>query len=274
MLHSAGEYRAIVDETPVLKAYGEKLLREGTIDASFLGLRKQHYWNGFEDIIRPSQNSSEGPVRQSNKPSGPAAAEVNKETLGSIMETFTTVPCTFTPHRTLTRILSGKKNEFDAGYVDWATAEALAFGSLLREGYGVRLSGEDVERGTFSQRHSVFHDQKTYEKWVPLNHLGGDQAPYAAYNEPLSEFGVLGFDYGYSLGAQDSLTLWEAQFGDFVNNAQVIVDQLIASGEANGVCSPVSSCLCLTAMMDKVRNTRLPGSDAFLSSVTSPRRCF
>ena len=116
--------------------------------------------------------------------------------------------------------------------IDWATAEALAFASLLVEGYPVRLSGQDSARGTFSQRHSVLMDTKTGEHYTPLNHLAESQAPYKVYNSPLAEASVLGFDYGYSLARPESLTLWEAQFGDFVNNAQAVIDLFIASGEA------------------------------------------
>jgi 2-oxoglutarate dehydrogenase E1 component len=115
--------------------------------------------------------------------------------------------------------------------VDWAMGEALAFASLLKEGYKVRLSGQDVERGTFSQRHSVLFDQETEERYTPLNNLGGEQATFEVINSMLSELAVLGFEYGYSLAEPKALTLWEAQFGDFANGAQVVVDQFVSSGE-------------------------------------------
>ena len=113
---------------------------------------------------------------------------------------------------------------------DWATAEALAFGSLLAEGHGVRLSGQDSGRGTFSQRHAVWVDQKTGEKYIPLTTVEGGR--FEVRDSPLSEFGVLGFEYGYSLADPQTLVLWEAQFGDFANGAQTIIDQFIAAGEA------------------------------------------
>jgi 2-oxoglutarate dehydrogenase E1 component len=116
--------------------------------------------------------------------------------------------------------------------IDWATGEALAYGTLLKDGFGVRLSGQDCGRGTFSQRHSVLVDQETEARYVPLNHLGGEQKPYEVIDSSLSEFAILGFEYGYSLGQPNYLTLWEGQFGDFVNGAQVMIDQFIASGEA------------------------------------------
>jgi 2-oxoglutarate dehydrogenase E1 component len=115
--------------------------------------------------------------------------------------------------------------------IDWATGEALAFGSLLLEGSRVRLSGEDCQRGTFSQRHAVLIDQTNQHEYVPLNNIGPDQAKIEIYNSLLSEAGVLGFEYGYSLADPRSLVLWEGQFGDFANGAQVIIDQFIASGE-------------------------------------------
>src|SRR5690606_31855368 len=115
--------------------------------------------------------------------------------------------------------------------IDWATGEALAFGSLLVEGSPVRLSGQDSERGTFTQRHSVLNDQQTGETHTPLNNLRPDQERYEVINSMLSEEAVLGFEYGYSLAEPTTLTLWEAQFGDFANGAQVIIDQFISSGE-------------------------------------------
>ena len=115
--------------------------------------------------------------------------------------------------------------------IDWATGEALAFGSLLLEGHRVRLSGEDSQRGTFSQRHAVLIDQVNQNEYVPLNNIARDQARIEIYNSLLSEAGVLGFEYGYTLADPRTLVLWEAQFGDFANGAQVIIDQFLASGE-------------------------------------------
>ncbi len=141
-----------------------------------------------------------------------------------------TVPPAFTVHKTLQRILEAKKAMLDTGEgVDWATAEALAFGTLLEDGYGVRLSGQDSGRGTFSQRHSVWVDQTDGSKYVPLKSL---DPRFEVLDSPLSEFGVMGFEYGYSLADPKTLVLWEAQFGDFANGAQVMIDQFIASGEA------------------------------------------
>jgi len=136
-------------------------------------------------------------------------------------------------HRNLKRILNqrGKVVEDGAG-IDMPTAEALAFGTLCKEGNHVRVSGQDVERGTFSQRHAVLHDQNNEGTYTPLQHIDPNQAGFVICNSSLSEFGVLGFEYGYSLSSPDALIVWEAQFGDFANNAQCIIDQFIASGES------------------------------------------
>jgi 2-oxoglutarate dehydrogenase E1 component len=147
-------------------------------------------------------------------------------------DVLTRVPDNFTIHKTLQRILDAKKAMFASGQgFDWATAEALAFGTLLSEGHCVRLSGQDSGRGTFSQRHAVWVDQQSGEKYIPLCHVGGD-GKFEVRDSPLSEFGVLGFEYGFSLADPRTLVLWEAQFGDFANGAQTIVDQFIAAGEA------------------------------------------
>ena len=155
------------------------------------------------------------------------------ERLKEIGEGLTRAPDNFYIHSRIQRQLDAKRKMFETGKgFDWATAEALAFGSLLLEGNAVRLSGQDSERGTFSQRHSVLTDQESEEKYTPLNNLRFGQAPYEVINSPLSEAGVLGFEYGYSLAEPQMLVLWEAQFGDFANGAQVIIDQFIAAGEA------------------------------------------
>jgi 2-oxoglutarate dehydrogenase E1 component len=144
---------------------------------------------------------------------------------------LTRVPADFHIHKTLQRILDAKKEMFANGEgFDWATAEALAFGSLLAEGACVRLSGQDSGRGTFSQRHAVWVDQQTGAKYIPLTEVGGGK--FEVRDSPLSEFGVLGFEYGFSIADPRTLVLWEAQFGDFANGAQSIIDQFIAAGEA------------------------------------------
>ncbi len=154
------------------------------------------------------------------------------ETLAEIGTALTKTPQGLNLHRTVGRLIDGKKQMFTTGQgFDWSTAEALAFGSLLVEGYPVRLSGQDSIRGTFSHRHSAFVDQQSEERYYPLNHIRDGQARYEAIDSMLSEYAVLGFEYGYSLAEPNSLVLWEAQFGDFANGAQIMFDQFISSGE-------------------------------------------
>jgi 2-oxoglutarate dehydrogenase E1 component len=154
------------------------------------------------------------------------------ETLKDIGSKITKVPEGFHVHRTIQRFLDARQKAIETGQgIDWATAEALAFCSLLLEGHPVRLSGQDSERGTFSSRHSVLIDQENEDRHTPYNHLGEKQARYEVINSMLSEEAVLGFEYGYSLAEPNALTLWEAQFGDFANGAQVVFDQFISSGE-------------------------------------------
>ncbi|MEZ5890677.1 MAG: 2-oxoglutarate dehydrogenase E1 component [Xanthobacteraceae bacterium] len=154
------------------------------------------------------------------------------ETLRKIGEKITTVPPTFHPHRTIQRFLDQRRKSIETGEgIDWATAEALAFCSLMLEGHPVRLSGQDSERGTFSQRHSVLIDQESEARHTPFNYVAPGQARYEVINSMLSEEAVLGFEYGYSLAEPNGLVMWEAQFGDFANGAQVVIDQFVSSGE-------------------------------------------
>ena len=148
------------------------------------------------------------------------------------MEALTRLPERFHPHAKITQWLHRRREMAgSARPVDWSTGEALAFATLAAEGHSVRLSGQDTPRGTFSQRHAILHDTEDGRMYVPLQHLAPDQAPVEIYNSPLSEVAVMGFEYGYSLDCPDGLVLWEAQFGDFVNAAQVIIDQFLVSAE-------------------------------------------
>ncbi|NEW94894.1 2-oxoglutarate dehydrogenase E1 component [Rhodopseudomonas sp. BR0M22] len=157
---------------------------------------------------------------------------VDLPTLKDIGHKITKVPEGFRLHRTVQRYLENRAKAIDSGNgIDWATGEALAFCTMLLEGHRIRLSGQDSERGTFSQRHSVLIDQEDETRYTPFNHLSPDQGHYEVINSLLSEEAVLGFEYGYSLAEPNALTLWEAQFGDFANGAQVLFDQFISSGE-------------------------------------------
>lgn len=163
----------------------------------------------------------------SPEPPKPIAAQ----TLNQLAETLWTIPEDLHIHPKLARQLEAKKQVFPKA-IDWSFAEALALGSLLQEGYGIRLSGEDSERGTFSQRHAVWHDIHSTSTYTPLKALAKDKSRCMLHNTPLSEASILGFEYGYSIVDTACLTLWEAQFGDFANGAQVMIDQFITSGEA------------------------------------------
>ncbi|MFN2490393.1 MAG: multifunctional oxoglutarate decarboxylase/oxoglutarate dehydrogenase thiamine pyrophosphate-binding subunit/dihydrolipoyllysine-residue succinyltransferase subunit [Actinomycetota bacterium] len=156
---------------------------------------------------------------------------VERGRLERIHEVLTGWPPNVQPHPKLKRMLEKRRGLLDKDAIDWAHGEALAFGSLLLEGIPVRLSGQDSRRGTFSQRHSVLIDYGTGEEYMPLNDLGDNQAEFRSYDSLLSEFAVMGFEYGYSIANQDALVLWEAQFGDFVNGAQIVIDQFVVAGE-------------------------------------------
>ena len=178
-------------------------------------------WKGF---MSPSQHSR---IRNTGVP---------LSLLKEVGETITTIPEGFTPHRQIAKVYETRKKMIvdDNEPIDWATAEALAFATLICEGNHVRLSGQDVERGTFSHRHAVIHDQKTGKTYTPLSNVLQDQekSQFTVSNSSLSEYGVLGFELGYALENPNSLVLWEAQFGDFANGAQIIFDQFVSSGEA------------------------------------------
>jgi 2-oxoglutarate dehydrogenase E1 component len=155
---------------------------------------------------------------------------VAAERLEELNEAMLERPEGFNPNPKLERLF--QKNRGDLGSIDWAHAEALAFASLLQDGVPIRLTGQDTERGTFSQRHAALYDVETGEKYVPLHKIPQARASFAVYNSPLSEIAAMGFEYGYSINAHDALVLWEAQYGDFANVGQPIIDQFIVSGQA------------------------------------------
>ena len=245
-------YKAIRSHPKVSAIYAEKLLSEGVIEADTLETLRsefeQHLAEEFDAASSYKPNEADwfgGRWAGLNKPADPETARRNVETaisdklLASLGRTLTTVPDDLTIHKTLGRVLKAKEDMFASGTgFDWATAEALAFGSLVTEGYGVRLSGQDSGRGTFSQRHAIWVDQETEEKYIPLTTL--PHGKFEVYDSILSEYGVLGFEYGFAMADPKTLTMWEAQFGDFANGAQIMIDQFIASGEvkwlrANGL---------------------------------------
>jgi 2-oxoglutarate dehydrogenase E1 component len=237
-------YAAIRQHPKVSAIYAQRLEAEGVIkpgDADAMCDEfNAHLDTEFEGAKSYKPNIADwfgGRWAGLNKPADPEEARRNVDTaisrklLDSLGRTLTTVPDDVTVHKTLERVLEAKRQMFANGEgFDWATAEALAFGSLVTEGHGVRLSGQDSGRGTFSQRHAVWVDQKTERKYIPLTQL--PHGKFEVYDSPLSEYGVLGFEYGFAMADPKSLVLWEAQFGDFANGAQIIIDQFIAAGEA------------------------------------------
>ncbi|MBP7063457.1 2-oxoglutarate dehydrogenase E1 component [Ferrovibrio sp.] len=236
-------YRTIATHPTTRQLYSKRLVDEGTLSEAEAEAMVTNFQNRLEEELEASKSFKpnkadwlEGKwsgleVASGDDRRGSTAVEL--DVLRQVGAAITTVPEGFNIHKTLTRQLATKKAMIDNGEgIDWATAEALAFGSLQLEGHGVRLSGQDCGRGTFSQRHSVWHDQQTEERYVPLNNLGAGAANYEVIDSLLSEVAVLGYDYGYSLADPNTLTIWEGQFGDFANGAQVVVDQFISSGEA------------------------------------------
>ncbi len=172
------------------------------------------------------------PVFQAGYSHSPITTGVSRAALETVVKGLTTLPASFAANPKIKRLLEQRASLLSGGAADWGMGESLAFGTLLAEGTPVRLSGQDCERGTFSHRHAVLYDMETREKYVPLLNLAPDQAKFCVYNSLLSEAAVLGFDYGYSLDYPQMLCIWEAQFGDFANGAQVVIDQFIVSGES------------------------------------------
>ncbi|WP_442580894.1 2-oxoglutarate dehydrogenase E1 component [Mesorhizobium sp. ASY16-5R] len=237
-------YRTIRTHKTTLQIYGEKLIGEGLIDQAEFDRMKAEWRARLEAEFEAGQ------AYKPNKAdwldgvwSGLRTADSQDElrrgktavplkTLKEIGRKLTETPKDFEAHKTISRFLETRRKMIDSGEgIDWSTAEALAFGAILLDGNPIRLSGQDSERGTFSQRHSVLYDQRDETRYIPLNNLSPAQAGYEVINSMLSEEAVLGFEYGYSLAEPKALTLWEAQFGDFANGAQVVFDQFISSGE-------------------------------------------
>ncbi|MQT12422.1 2-oxoglutarate dehydrogenase E1 component [Segnochrobactrum spirostomi] len=237
-------YKKIRSHPTTLQIYGEKLAKEGLLSAEESEAAKGRWKDYLEQEFEAGQHFKPNKAdwldgrwqglkqAQSEDDQRRGRTGVPLDELKRIGEKLTAVPAGFNVHRTIQRFLENRRKMIETGEgIDWATAEALAFGSLLAEGSPIRLSGQDVERGTFSQRHSVLFDQETEERFIPLNNLGPDQARYEVINSMLSEEAVLGFEYGFSLAEPKALVLWEAQFGDFANGAQVVFDQFLSSGE-------------------------------------------
>jgi 2-oxoglutarate dehydrogenase E1 component len=237
-------YAAIKKHPPISQIYSQQLIDQGVVDQAWIETATKdyvaHLEEQFQNAVSYMPNKAdwfEGRWAGLGRPEEPVLGRrniptaISEDEMKRLGEILTTVPEGFAIHKTLQRILDAKKQMFASGEgFDWATAEALAFGSLLADGLGVRLSGQDSGRGTFSQRHAVWVDQQTAQKYIPLTTVDGGR--FEVRDSPLSEFGVLGFEYGYSLADPKTLVLWEAQFGDFANGAESIIDQFVAAGEA------------------------------------------
>jgi 2-oxoglutarate dehydrogenase E1 component len=226
------------------QVYKRQLVSTGVLTQKEADDLEQAIWDKLEEGYKTMVELSEAGDRtvfsgstaiiQPNYSHAPVATGISRDVLQNVGKVLTTVPEKFNLNPTLEKRFIPRRVEAleNGGPYDWAFAESLAFGSLLLEGSPIRLSGQDCRRGTFSHRHAVFYDYETRERYIPLQNLSPDQAKFCVYNSLLSEFAVLGFDYGYSLSYPSMLLMWEAQFGDFSNGAQVIIDQFITSAES------------------------------------------
>ena len=237
-------YKAIRAHPSTLDIYAKKLIGEDVVTAGEVEKMRADWRGRLDAELEASQgykaNSADwldgrwADIKAARDQDDPRRGQtgVALETLQEIGGKITVAPKGFHVHRTIQRFLEARAKAIETGAgIDWATAEALSFCSLLLDGHPVRLSGQDSERGTFSQRHSVLVDQENEDRYTPFNHLRDKQARYEVVNSMLSEEAVLGFEYGYTLAEPNALTLWEAQFGDFANGAQVVFDQFVSSGE-------------------------------------------
>ncbi len=236
-------YAEIGQHRSVRKLYLERLLRRGELTPegaeAVLDDFRAHLDRAFEEtkeIVATPATTVPKPAPASAAPTAPTTA--TRADLERVVQTLETMPEGFTVHPKLGRLLSKRGEQFAKGQIDWAFGEALAFGTLLAEGTRVRLTGQDSGRGTFSQRHAILYDQTDGHAYIPLRHIPGpdggpgEQARFEVYDSLLSEYAALGFEYGYTVADPEALVLWEGQFGDFVNGAQIMIDQFIVSAEA------------------------------------------
>jgi multifunctional 2-oxoglutarate metabolism enzyme len=238
-------YAKIKQHKRVVDIWAEQLVEQGTITKDEVESQKAAVWEDLSQLhadlkakIKEADEAGTaeqptGEYQLDRSPSPDVPTAVDAGVLRALNEQLLRVPDSFTVHPKLKTQLERRRTALDeGGRIDWGQAEALAVASLVTEGTPIRLTGQDSERGTFSQRHMVLHDAKTGQTYSPIQHLDGAKAPFELHNSPLSEIAALGFEYGYSAEAPDALVLWEAQFGDFANSAQVIVDQFLVSGLA------------------------------------------
>jgi len=235
-------YKKIKSHPSTLSIYGKKLSQEGLTTDVELQKEKKNFKSFLEKEFISSKNYKselkwfDGAWSRFKPGLGKdkrGASGVDKKFLTEIGKKISKAPLNFSIHKTLKKIFDLRLKAIEEGKgIDWSTAESLAFGSLLTEGFSVRLSGQDSGRGTFSQRHAILRNQDNHERYVPLNNISAEQKNFEIIDSLLSEFAVLGFEFGYSLSEPETLVLWEAQFGDFANGAQIVIDQFISSGES------------------------------------------
>jgi len=235
-------YKKIKSHPSTLSIYGKKLSHEGLTTEDELQKEKIKFKSFLEKEFVSSKNYKselkwfDGAWSRFKPGLGKdkrGSSGVDKKILTVIGKKISKVPANFSIHKTLKKIFDLRFKSIEEGKtIDWSTAESLAFGSLLAEGFSVRLSGQDSGRGTFSQRHAVLRNQDNHERYIPLNNISKDQKNFEVIDSLLSELAVLGFEFGYSISEPETLVLWEAQFGDFANGAQIIIDQFISSGES------------------------------------------
>lgn len=238
-------YKAIEKHANPREIYNQKLLSSGSVDADLAREMEKEFrqllqeklemskldgstqaTSFVKDIWEGFRSSTEKDFEKS-----PATA-VEKKTFLALADKITSLPEGFHPLKKVEKLFTDRKNMIKTDNFDWAMGELMAYATLVNEGFAVRMSGQDVERGTFSHRHAVIKREDSEEEYVPLSNISEKQAPFEIYNSLLSEYAVMGFEYGYSLATPDTLTIWEAQFGDFVNGAQIIIDQFISAAEA------------------------------------------
>ena len=239
-------YQIINNHADPREIYSKKLIERGDLDAALAGELEKEFWNVLQERLDEVREKSldyeyqepELAWKKLKKKTEPKDYDqspdtgIARKTIDQLIKHLMALPDGFTPLSKVKRLYKGKQKLLDVNNLDWAMAELIAYGSILLDGNDIRMSGQDVKRGTFSHRHAVIRDAKTFKSVNRLDNVGEEQGKFRIFNSFLSEFGVLGFEYGYSLATPDALVIWEAQFGDFANGAQTMIDQFISAGES------------------------------------------
>lgn len=239
-------YQIINNHADAREIYSKKLIERGDVDAALANEMEKEFWNVLQERLdevreHPLPYEYQEPELAWKQLKKKTSVEdyrqspetgVDRKTIDKVIKHLMTLPKGFTPLSKVKRLYKGKQKLLDDNQLDWAMAELLAYGTILLDGHDIRMSGQDVKRGTFSHRHAVIRDAKTFEAINRLDNIADQQGLFRIFNSFLSEFGVLGFEYGYSLATPEALVIWEAQFGDFANGAQTMIDQFITAGES------------------------------------------